>query len=484
MPTMPKKTMLLLMLLAVAGPSRAADSAGPGFNDRAEAYMAVAVKNDHFIGSVLVAKDGVPVLNRSYGMANYEWSVPNSPDTVYRIGSLAKQFTAMLIMQLQERGALSVSDGICKYLTPCPEDWHPITLRHLLTHTSGIPSYTRLPDWDERISRLPQTREGLVANFRDLPLEFPPGEKFRYNNSGYYLLGMVIERVSNQAYADVLQANILTPLGMTQTGYDRQRPLLPKRAAGYDWSGNGFVNTADINADLAYAAGALYSTTGDLLRWDQALRGTQLVSRKSLDEIFSPVREGYGYGWRMDAPFGHAQASHGGSIHGFSAYLSRFPDDRLTVIVLSNNADTSATKVARDLAAIAFGQPVTMPAPQLIDVLWSAIQDQGVAAAVAHYQAVRKQGTDKEAGEGVLNNLGYDLLANERRGDAIAIFKLAAETFPQSANAHDSLGEAYLGNGQRDLAMRHYETSLALDPKNAHAARVLADLKAAPAPGN
>lgn len=451
---------------------------------QADAYLAAAMANDRFRGSILIARDGVPIVDRGYGLANEEWGQPNSPATVFRVGSVTKQFTAMAIMQLRDRGALKLTDGICAYVTPCPETWRSITLRHLLTHTSGVPNYTSLPDWDERISRVPHTRNALVAEFSGAPLDFAPGEKFRYSNSGYYLLGMVIERVTGQAYADVLQKNLFAPLGMTHTGYDRQRDVLPQRAAGYAWSGNRFVNADDINVDLAFSAGALMSTTGDLLRWDQALNTERLVSRRTLDEIFTPEKNGYGYGWMIGDSAGHRQIGHGGSIQGFSAFISRFPDDRVTIIVLSNSQATSATRIAKDLAAITFGAPVKMPTPALGDRLWATITDQGVAAAASQYRALRAAPADGvDLGEGGLNDLGYDLMKNGRASDAIAIFKLAVDTFPQSANAHDSLGEAYLQDGQRELAIEHYRKSLALDPKNANAARVLESLKATPGAG-
>jgi CubicO group peptidase (beta-lactamase class C family) len=472
--------LVLLGALALAGqPSRADSGPTPDIASRVDAYMTAAVINDRFMGNVLIARNGMPVVERSYGMANQEWAIANQPDTVFRIGSVTKQFTAMAIMQLQERGALKVSDSICRHISPCPEAWRPVTLRHLLTHTSGIPSYTRLPEWNERISQLPQTHSSLVAQFRDLPLEFTPGEKSRYDNSGYFLLGLVIERASGEPYAQFLQKNIFAPLGMTHTGYDRQRQLIPRRANGYHWSGNGFINAPIINVDLAYAAGALVSTTHDLLRWDQALNTTNLVSRRSLDEMFTPVRDDYGYGWRIDTAFGRPQISHGGSIHGFSAYISRFPADRLTVIVLSNSVDASATRVAKNLAAIAFGEPATPAPPQLPDLLWTTIQKQGVTAAVAQYRALRRAPTAAyDLGEDGLNGLGYDLIKNERVPDAVAIFKLATDTFPTSANAHDSLAEAYRANGQNDLSIAHYEKSLSLDPKNENAARMLAELRA------
>lgn len=192
-----------------------------------DGYMKAAVRHAQFSGSVLVARDGSPIFSKSYGMANYELNVPNTSRTVYRIASLTKQFTAMAVVQLHEQGKLSIGDPICKYLRECPATWRQITIRHLLTHTSGIPNYSSLPDWDEVLAVKTYERPEFVSLFRSLPLEFTPGEKFEYTNSGYYLLGQIIERASGQSYADYLRDRIFAPLGMAYSGYDETRSLVP-----------------------------------------------------------------------------------------------------------------------------------------------------------------------------------------------------------------------------------------------------------------
>ncbi len=328
--------------------------------EKAESYMNATVKVDGFSGSILVARNGQPVVNRGYGMANVELNVPNKPETVFRLGSITKQFTGMAITMLQERDKLSVNDPICKYFSDCPATWQPITIKHLLTHTSGIISYTSFPDF-AKTAGLPTSSSLMYASLKDKPLESVPGEKYSYNNSGYFLLGTIIEKVSGKTYADFLQLNIFTPLNMKNTGYDNPLLIINNRAAGYTRQGGQILNAAYMDMTIPFAAGAMYSTTGDLLLWDQALYTEKLVSRKSLDEIFTPSKNGYGYGWGIGNRFEKQQISHGGSIFGFSTQISRFPTERLTFIVLSNVQGSPAGRIANDLSAIVFGAKYEIP---------------------------------------------------------------------------------------------------------------------------
>ena len=343
----------LLFVSFVAGQNAAPPSAQQ-ITAKVDEYMNAVIRVDGFSGTVLVARSGKPIVSKGYGMANIELGVPNSPQTVFRLGSVTKQFTAMAIMMLQERGKLSVSDPICKYLPDCPAAWQPITVRNLLTHTSGIPNYTSFPDF-AKTTISPITNAEMNGLLKDKPLEFAPGEKFAYTNSGYYVLGEIIEKVSGKTYADFLQENIFTPLGMKQTGYDNPLQIIKNRAAGYQRQGGEIINASYMDMTVPYAAGALYSTTGDLLLWDQALYTEKLVSKKSLDEIFTPFKSGYGYGWGIGKKFDRREISHGGGIYGFATEISRFPDDKVTVVVLSNVQAAPSGKIADDLAAIVFG---------------------------------------------------------------------------------------------------------------------------------
>lgn len=325
-------------------------------------YMDAVVRVDGFSGTILVARDGKPVVSKGYGMASIELAVPNAPDNIFRLGSITKQFTSMSIMMLQERGKLKVSDPICDYVANCPDIWKPITIRHLLTHTSGITNYTAFPDF-AKTTILPTPNADMIARIEKEPLDFAPGEKFSYSNSGYYILGVIIEKVSGKPYDDFLQENIFAPIGMKNTGYDDPLKIIMNRAAGYQKQAGKILNASYMDMSVPYAAGSLYSTTGDLLKWDQALYTEKLVSRKSLDEIFTPWKgeAGYGYGWGIAKKFGRREISHGGGIYGFSTYIARYPDDRVTVIVLSNIQSAPSGQIAGNLAAIAFGAPFEMP---------------------------------------------------------------------------------------------------------------------------
>lgn len=430
-----------------------------------EEYMNASVKAHRFSGSVLVARDGSPIFKKSYGMANYEWNIPNTSDTAFRIASVAKQFTAMAVMILQERGKLNVGDPICKYLENCPPAWQPITIRNLLTHTSGIPNFVSLPDFQKRIVFQPYTYASFVDVFRNEPLDFAPGEKFNYSNSAYFLLGLIIERVSGKSYAEFLRDSIFVPLEMKNTGYDDMRSLVSNRAAGYVWTGKSLENAPYLNMLIPFAAGGLYSTTEDLFRWEQALYTEKLVSRKSLDEIFTPFKGRYGYGWFMVRRFKRLTTEHEGGIAGFSASIIRFPEERTTFIVLNNNVSASAVKVAENLAAIVFGAPYEIPKPPITEVLAAAIEQKGIEFAVAQFRQLKQTRKGSyDFSESLLNALGYDLLRANKVKEAIEIFKLNVEGFPQSANAHDSLAEAYETSGNKEMAIKHYEKVLEVLP--------------------
>jgi CubicO group peptidase (beta-lactamase class C family) len=324
-------------------------------------YMSALTGAGRFSGSVLVARDGRALLAKGYGLANAEWDIPNSPGTKFRLGSLTKQFTALAILQLEEKGKLKVEDPVCKYVAECPPAWGKITIHHLLTHTSGIPSFTSFPDYAPTMNqRSPVSK--TVERFKGKPLEFEPGEKFAYSNSGYVLLGYILEKVSEQEYGEYLEQNVFGPLKMRNSGYDSAAAILKQRAGGYMRRAGKLANALYIDMTVPHAAGALYSTVEDLLLWDQALYTEKLVSKKSLDKIFTPFKSDYAYGWFVAKKLNRKYIGHAGGINGFSTMIERYPDDKVTVIVLSNVEGSAVGPAARDLAAIVFGEKYEMPA--------------------------------------------------------------------------------------------------------------------------
>jgi CubicO group peptidase (beta-lactamase class C family) len=314
-----------------------------------------------FSGSILVSLDGEILLSSGYRYANWELNVPNTSSTIFRLTSLTKPFTALAIMMLQERGKLDVHDPICRYLADCPTAWEPITIHHLLTHTSGIPDYAAFPNALPEAASSRSVTE-LIDTFRDKPPEFPPGTRFEYSNSGYVLLGAVIESVSGTSYGGFLFNNIFSPLSMRDTGYDVASQIIKNRAGGYTIDGRTLENSSHIDPSNLYSAGGLYSTIEDLYLWNQALNTTQLVTQPTLDKIFTPqvvapkYGAEYGYGWIISESEGHPLVWHAGSLPGFHNYLAHYPDDQLDIIILSNLDTSDVPAIARGIEEIIFQQ--------------------------------------------------------------------------------------------------------------------------------
>lgn len=326
---------------------------------RVDEYVLALNKLGSFNGSILIAKNGQVIVSKGFGMANLEYDAPDTPQTKFRIASITKQFTAVAVMMLQERGKLNVQDSVCKFLAECPESWRNITLHHLLTHTSGIPDLVVLPEYRQfKMSSL--NPEEIIGKFRNKPLDFQPGEKFNYSNSGYILLGYVIEKASGDRYEDFLRKNVFEPLKMTNTGYDHNKTVLKNRAEGYVWQG-AFLHDQYIDMSIPFAAGGLYSTVEDLFLWDRALYTNSPVSKKSLDIIFTPSKNDYGYGWVIGTDSNRRVASHSGSIEGFKSVIARYPDEQVSVIVLSNIGNIKLGGMARDFAAMVFGEKYELP---------------------------------------------------------------------------------------------------------------------------
>jgi len=287
---------------------------------------------------------------RGYGYADLESCAPMTPDTRLGIGSISKQITAAVALTLVRDGLISLDDPIVKFLPEGAGAWDAIRIRHLLTHTSGLPNYTDFGSYDAT-QMVPTTPAELVSRFRGQPLLFPPGTQYMYENSDYVLLGVIIERASGQSYADFLRAAIFEPLGMRDTGVDQNRGAIVGQALGYQSDGEP---APFLDASTLFSAGSLYSTVEDMYRWDQALYTTNLLPQPLLDEMWTPYLNEYGYGWQITNAGGHRQISHPGLIDGFATAIARFPDDRVTVIVLSNMSSADAPGISDYLASLVF----------------------------------------------------------------------------------------------------------------------------------
>jgi CubicO group peptidase (beta-lactamase class C family) len=325
---------------------------------RMEQLIGARVADKSFMGAVLVARGDQVILSKGYGFANLEWSIPNTPSTKFRLGSVTKQFTAAAILLLAEQGKLTLEDPVKKHWPNAPAAWDAITIFHLLTHTSGIANATNDADF-LRWKMHPSTPAQTLGHVRDKPLDFEPGARMSYSNSGYVLLGLLVERVSGRSYADFLRDSIFKPLGMNDSGYDVSAAILPQRAAGYS---PGMVNAPYTDMTVPHGAGALYSTTEDLLRWTQGLFGGRLLSTTSLEKMTTPFKDDYAFGVRVSNAGGQKSISHGGAIEGFNTLLTYYPDSKVTVAVLANMNGNAPTQLAGQLGTIAHGETVRLSA--------------------------------------------------------------------------------------------------------------------------
>lgn len=313
--------------------------------------------------AALVAKDGQVIYTRAFGMANLELNVPMQPDMVFRIGSITKQFTAVAILQLMEQGKLSLQDDITKFIPDYPTQAYTITIEHLLTHTSGIKSYTNLPGYIENV-RTDMKPDELINTFKNQPMEFAPGTKWNYNNSGYFLLGYIIEKVTGKSYPDYIQENFFTPLGMTSTCYGSDTKIIKNRAYGYQQGGDGVANSDYCSMTQPYSAGSIMSTVGDLFKWHQALYAGKLVKKETLEKAVTEYRlsngkgSGYGYGWFLSQLQGSPTVEHGGGIFGYLTSSVYLPKEDVYVALFSNSTAKAPEFTALKMAAMAIGKPL------------------------------------------------------------------------------------------------------------------------------
>lgn len=329
--------------------------------ERLNAWLERYESNGYLNGCLLVASNDNILVRKGFGMANHEHQVPNTPVTKFRIGSLTKAFTALSIFQLHENGELNINDPITNYLPDYPNG-EKITIYHCLTNTSGIPDFTSFSDFWFKTMRLPSTLDQLIDSFKEQELDFEPGTRFTYSNSGYALLTAIIEKTSGMAYGEYIHEKICLPLGMNHTGCDDGIKVVPGLASGYSfWEAP--IHSA--HADLSFPLGAygLYSTVEDLLIWDKALRSSRLINNDLTEKMFAPNLGSYACGWAVSEIQGRKCEHHFGDISGFSNHILRFPEEQLTIIFLSNLDVTPVTHLTKELAKVIFKENVALPIP-------------------------------------------------------------------------------------------------------------------------
>ncbi|MBP7146367.1 MAG: serine hydrolase [Acidobacteria bacterium] len=466
-----------------------------------------------FNGTVLVADRGQIVFSRGYGYANIEWQVPNAPDTKFRIASLTKQFTAMLALQLVAEGRLRLDATISDYLPEYPvEQGRKITIHHLLTHTSGIPEYTWTADLIG--AQVPNRPDDFIKRFSTLPLEFEPGSSYSYSNSGYYVLGVILERVSGRRFEQLLHEQILDPLGMRDTGYDHVQELVPRRATGYlrvlagrENSRYRYVDPEDVQAYAAgerfehpiyrdmitmYAAGAMYSTAEDLYRWDRALASGTLLPPALMESYFRPGLSNYAYGWfvakvpvqdvlgyledfedwKPDPNYKGESITlewHGGSVNGFMSSIVRVPELGQLIIVLNNTGMTRLAEINAGIMALLNNTRVPPVRRSVAERVARTLLEGGQDAGTREFRDLAKRTSEGYfVSLAEISTLSRRLREMSRTREAITLLELGAEVYPDSARFLDQLAQAYQANGEVRAARERTQAMLEIvgqDPR-------------------
>ncbi len=335
-------------------------------NKQVESYIAEKYQADGPGGAILISKKGKTVYEEGFGKANLELDLNNTPNNVFEIGSISKQFTAVAILMLEEDGKLNVTDPISKYLKDYPKQENEITIHQLLTHTAGIPNYTSMPSW-MKVWRQDMTTQEVIDIFKNEPLDFVPGTNFSYSNSGYVLLGAIIEKVSKKSYAEFIQERIFTKIGLNHTYYGSRSQIIPNRACGYQPTKDGFINAEYLSFSQPHAAGAIMSTVEDQNTWIHAIANNTLISEESKQKAWKSYTNqfdkalNYGYGWVISQLDDKKTVEHGGGIFGFTSYGIYIPSEDVFVSILTNRDGFSPESVAIKSAAAAINFSVENP---------------------------------------------------------------------------------------------------------------------------
>jgi CubicO group peptidase (beta-lactamase class C family) len=446
------------------------------------AYLESLNTQNKFTGAVLIAKDGIPILTKAYGMANRSFNVPNQIDTKFNLASMNKMFTAVAILQLVEQGKLSLNDKIIKYIPEYANQKvaNQVTIDQLLNHTSGLGHY-----WTEEYYKMAKDQLRTVTDYLKLSwndsLAFPPGSKFSYSNAGFIVLGFIIEKITGQSYYDYVKEHIYKPAGMINTDAYENDYVVPNLAIGYTTNSarpGEIKNNLFMHGVKGGPAGGGYSTVEDLLRFGNALLSNKLLSPKYTKmaitgKVVEESNSIYGYGFRDRTENGYHIYGHTGGFPGVSGYLGMIPKLGYTIVVLSN-FDNGSADVSLYIEEQLVGKTQRTRNRELTEMILNEAIANGYESAVKLYQQNKSKG---QISEPVVNQRGYTLLAQKNTTAAIDVFRFNVYLYPKSANVYDSLGEAYMLAGNTELAIENYEKSLALNPNNRNAVENLKNLK-------
>ena len=447
-----------------------------------------------FNGSALVAEHDKVILKKGYGYANLEWKIPNTPDTKFRIGSVTKTFTDMLVFQQIEKGKLKLDGVVSDYLPDYPKpQGQQITIYHLMTHSSGLPDYDQM-DIEYSVF-YPHGK--ILAMFDSLPLQFTPGTQFRYTNSGAFLLGVILEKVTGKTYEQLLNENILQPLGLKNSGYDHSNYVLEKRANGYKVFGPEPLHSTYIDMSIPYSAYAIYSTSEDLYQWSKVLYGDKLISRKNMEEYFKPFRDNWACDWVvMKNPYGKTTDTtimtiRGGSISGFVGFVARIVNDKDCIILLDNTASAKMEEIIENIVAILYDRPYKQPKQSLQKAFTRLVHEKGMTTALEHIHKL-KQDTARYylSGMEFIRTAYMYMFELRDRGSAIRVLELLKDFYPGNFNRYGEnspmkdmfnvyglLGQAYLENGETEKAIGCFKKAIELNPKDLRAIEALKKLE-------
>jgi len=455
-------------------------------NKQIDQFLSLCQEYRIFSGTALVAENGKVIFQKGFGLANRSWNIQNDIDTKYKVGSITKQFTSMLILQLVEEGKIKLEENISKYLPNYPKDkGNKITIHHLLCHTNGIPNLARqYKNWFSELWFKDYSTEGFIKLFCDLDLEFEPGTRFSYSNAGYYLLATIIEKITGKSFGKVLKEKIFIPLNMKNSGHIDYYTVLPKMATGYEYWNYRFSNTGYNSATTHKGNGGIYSTVEDLFKWDRALYTEKLISKRYLDLMFKPqmsLRAGssYAYGWVVGEKYLHEIdktipfAEHYGSDNGFNNVITRLTNDNHVIILLSNMSQTRLPLIPDQIINIIYDLPYNLPKPISIS-LSECRTIQEIQATITKY---RNSNNDFLISQDAVNGLGFKFLHDNKNDLGIAVLQFNANEFSQSSFVYESLGEAYLMINNKKLAIKNLKKAFELDPNNVNVKKKLDELR-------
>lgn len=484
-------TLLTVALLVNAITAGRAQNIDKQKQARLESYVASYYNQGTFNGVVMVAEKGKPILSKGYGYANVEWQVPNTPQTKFLLASISKTFTATMVMKLVDQGKLSLDTKLSDVLKWYrPDVGNKVTIRHLLNHTSGIPNYFGLKrqtvdDIMKEFGNGPINKTEFAKKYCMRDLDFEPGTKWMYNNSAYFLLGLIVEEVNGTSYEKALQDLVLNPLGMNNSGDRQPDPykVIDKMATGYMHQFSTFSLPAYWNMSTAYSAGSIYSTLEDLLKYDRAFYSETFLSKASRDAMFTPGLNNYGCGWELrEVPVGIDSAmkkvrTHEGFLLAWHTRFYQIPDEQYLIIILSNAGNAPLEKMFKGITDILYNrQPANMK-PLVAYELSKSMEPGKMDYQLEKFKTRYKTEKNKwDFDEAELNRLGYATMLKDT-ASAVKIFAFITELYPKSWNAWDSYAEGLVALGKTQEAIKAYEKSIELNPNHKAGKEALQKLK-------